>query len=349
MKRKCIWAVALLQVALLLVVAVKREWILHQGTTVYLRTAPVDPRDIFRGDYVALKYDITQLTTPLIQQFKKNHPTIGEALVDNKEHHIVYLSLKLDAKNIASIDKLSLIKPNEQPFIKAYMGKGIGNSWRGRDQIKMGIEKYFVEQGKGLDLEEKRGKRDDWQRPMEVEVALGSDGTAAIKSYRWSDVAIRLKTITAADTPRRNSLDDENRRRSPIIKVGLLNLSDQPMAIAVNEQHCEFALLRNGNRGNQPGQENLSMANRDCQAFMQGEYQQLVLQPQEKYELEIDFAKTPWLIQDQEKTLQIGDFQDNWRGYRLALQVPKQVKTSPTVLWNSPLKTSRFFANGRID
>lgn len=349
MKRQFIWAVALLQVVLLLVVAVKREWILGQGETVYLRTAPVDPRDIFRGDYVALDYDIAQIPTSVIDQFNKAHPIISKALLENKEHRIVYLSLKVDAKNIASIHGISMLKPNDQPFIKAYMGKGIGNAGRNRSLIKMGIEKYFVEQGAGLVLEEKRGKRDDWQRPMEVEVALGDDGTAVIKSYRWSDLAIRLNTVTGVERLRNNVPEDENRRRSPIIKVGLLNLSDKPMSIAVNEQHCEFELLMNGGRGRQSGQNKLSMANRDCQAFMQGDYQQVILQPQKQYEVEIDFAEAQWLIQHQGDALQIGSLQDNWRGYRLELQVPKQLNTSSTTLWNSPIKTARFFANGRID
>ena len=57
MKRWILIVVAI-QFLALLSVAVKREWIHSYGETVFLRTAPVDPRDLFRGDYVQLQYDI---------------------------------------------------------------------------------------------------------------------------------------------------------------------------------------------------------------------------------------------------------------------------------------------------
>ena len=38
-----------------------RVSLLRSGDVVTLRTAPVDPRDIFRGDYVILNYDISRL------------------------------------------------------------------------------------------------------------------------------------------------------------------------------------------------------------------------------------------------------------------------------------------------
>ena len=38
-----------------------RVALLRSDNVVTLRTAPVDPRDIFRGDYVILTYDIAQL------------------------------------------------------------------------------------------------------------------------------------------------------------------------------------------------------------------------------------------------------------------------------------------------
>ena len=49
--------VALLSVALLALVQ-QRASILKSGTEVRLRTVPVDPRDLFRGDYVVFSYEI---------------------------------------------------------------------------------------------------------------------------------------------------------------------------------------------------------------------------------------------------------------------------------------------------
>jgi len=51
----------LLQVALLLGVIAYRQYWVATGEKILLRTAPIDPRDIFRGDYVQLRYDISTL------------------------------------------------------------------------------------------------------------------------------------------------------------------------------------------------------------------------------------------------------------------------------------------------
>ncbi len=51
----------LLQVALLAGIIAYRQYWVATGERILLRTAPVDPRDIFRGDYVNLRYDISTL------------------------------------------------------------------------------------------------------------------------------------------------------------------------------------------------------------------------------------------------------------------------------------------------
>jgi len=51
----------LLQVALLVGIIAYRQYWVATGERILLRTAPVDPRDIFRGDYVSLRYDISTL------------------------------------------------------------------------------------------------------------------------------------------------------------------------------------------------------------------------------------------------------------------------------------------------
>ncbi len=50
--------VVLLQVAVVLSLVVRYEWRLWHGAPIVLETVPVDPRDLFRGDYVDLDYTI---------------------------------------------------------------------------------------------------------------------------------------------------------------------------------------------------------------------------------------------------------------------------------------------------
>ncbi len=51
----------LLQVALLVGIIAYRQYWVATGEKILLRTAPVDPRDLFRGDYVSLRYEISEL------------------------------------------------------------------------------------------------------------------------------------------------------------------------------------------------------------------------------------------------------------------------------------------------
>lgn len=51
----------LVQCTLLVLMVADRMQILREGTEVILQTQPVDPRDLLRGDYVVLRYDISQL------------------------------------------------------------------------------------------------------------------------------------------------------------------------------------------------------------------------------------------------------------------------------------------------
>ncbi len=53
--------VVLLQVLLLVGMIGYREHWISTGERILLRTVPLDPRDIFRGDYVSLSYDISNL------------------------------------------------------------------------------------------------------------------------------------------------------------------------------------------------------------------------------------------------------------------------------------------------
>ena len=52
---------ALLQTAVLGFMVESRASILRSGTDVRLKTLPVDPRDLLRGDYVILSYGISSI------------------------------------------------------------------------------------------------------------------------------------------------------------------------------------------------------------------------------------------------------------------------------------------------
>ena len=49
-------------------------WPLWTGTPIYLKVRPVDPRDLFRGDYVTLGYDVTTLRLNVPAEFRPPTP-----------------------------------------------------------------------------------------------------------------------------------------------------------------------------------------------------------------------------------------------------------------------------------
>ena len=57
---------ALLQTGALAVMVVERWWLIKSGREITLPIVPVDPRDLFRGEYVELGYDIGQVPARLL-------------------------------------------------------------------------------------------------------------------------------------------------------------------------------------------------------------------------------------------------------------------------------------------
>ena len=348
LKRKhWIILVLALQVAALGFIAAKREWIMNRGETVYLRTAPVDPRDLFRGDYVQLEYEISQPERSLIP-----------ADLPGKTYQPVYLLLQLDHRGVADLAGISSEKPAGL-FIRGQ----IDRTWRRRGNnslVKLGIEKYFVEQGRGLALEEQRGRGEGWQTPMEMQVALGSDGTAVIKGYRWSDMGVRLEVLEAGQNPAvapppqgdNNATAAPVVRRSPKLRISLRNQSNHAMRIVDSAEHCAFDLVENRYDPELDGQSYLPVATprRSCDDSTQ--WREHVLQPQEPYSFEIDMADPLWRIVLNDQEAAIGEHSSNWNGYRWIYRLPAAISArharQPDV-WLSPVRTARFTAGGRID
>ena len=59
--RRALLLVAALWLAILGGMVAINEHTLRTGREIVLKTVPVDPRDLFRGDYVTLRYDISRL------------------------------------------------------------------------------------------------------------------------------------------------------------------------------------------------------------------------------------------------------------------------------------------------
>ncbi len=135
--------------------ALYKQYPLSTGEEVLLRTEPVDPRDLFRGDYVILNYEISSLDKNLI---KGSNVSRGDD---------VYVTLeKEDGYGVPTGIH------TENPEGLAIKGKVRDGNSR-RVQIEYGIEDYFVPEGKGGQIEELRGR-------LDVRIKVDRFGNAAI-------------------------------------------------------------------------------------------------------------------------------------------------------------------------
>jgi uncharacterized membrane-anchored protein len=209
MRRKLILICIVAQVLVLGVMAAERELILNTGDRVYLRTAPIDPRDPFRGDFVRLSYEISRVSRDQLKG------TLDED--EKQKGDPVYAVLEEGAEGLYNLDYLT----DEAPADGIYLRGRVRHGWRpARSRnavaVKYGIEKFFVEQGTGKDIERRRGTRSGLQVPMEVEIAVGSDGTAVIRDFRWSRLGMSLKMLRVH---RRNRAVESQARDQPAERI----------------------------------------------------------------------------------------------------------------------------------
>ena len=162
--------VAGLQTLILGYIIQSRASILASGTEVLLKTAPVDPRDFLRGDYVVLNYDISSVPVSTV--------TCGIPAEAGEQTLWVRLKRQPDgfwgivessfAKLPAASDTVVL---RSLPFYS--YGPGSGETIR----VEYGIERYYVPEGEGKPLEEARN-----EGVVSIAASVSSSGAAQIRS-----------------------------------------------------------------------------------------------------------------------------------------------------------------------
>lgn len=130
-------------------------WPLWFGTPVILKTAPVDPRSLFRGNYVRLNYDISTFNKNFT---KENFKRSEVAYVTLKEKDGVFIATGLHRE-----------KPKSAVSIRGRVAQ-VGSSYR----MKYGIEAYFMPKEKALKAER------SLRQGADAEVYLLDNGKAAI-------------------------------------------------------------------------------------------------------------------------------------------------------------------------
>jgi uncharacterized membrane-anchored protein len=147
-----------LQLVILLGMTTLRAYALARGDVYFVRVQPVDPRDLFRGDYVILGYAFSRLPTELWgnPQAKDGGIICVELVPEGDGRHW-------------RAGRFSFVPPGDGPYLR---GKIVGSSL-----IEYGIESFFVQEGKGRRYEQaaRTGQ-------LTAEIAVSPDGQAVLRN-----------------------------------------------------------------------------------------------------------------------------------------------------------------------
>lgn len=164
--------VAGLQTAALCYIVFDRVMLLKQGREIVAEVIPVDPRDIFRGDYVTFGYAFAGSADHPVPETTRT----GDAL---------FVTLKPngpEAWEIAAIsDAYPASVPAEQVVLKGrvlWLTPKTETS-PAMARFRFGIESYFVPEGKGRDLEQEVR-----EHKIAAVLAVGAKGDVAIKGLK---------------------------------------------------------------------------------------------------------------------------------------------------------------------
>jgi len=109
MRKPFIILAVILQLIVLAYMAGEREYILRIGKVIHLRTAPLDPRDLFRGDYVRLNYEISRIPANMIKG--------ADRAAEIKKGTKIYVTLKEGPNGLYEPVNADLQKPQEGLYL----------------------------------------------------------------------------------------------------------------------------------------------------------------------------------------------------------------------------------------
>lgn len=162
--------VAGLQTLILGYIIQSRASILASGTEILLKTAPVDPRDFLRGDYVVLNYDISSIPVS----------TVTGGIPAEAGEQTLWVRLKRQPDGFWGIVESSfreLPAASDTVVLRSLPFYSYGPNDGETIRVEYGIERYYVPEGEGKPLEEARN-----EGVVSIAASVSSSGAAQIRS-----------------------------------------------------------------------------------------------------------------------------------------------------------------------
>lgn len=161
-RRRWVQWLVLAQVLFVLGVAAAGYATAALGRTITLRTRPVDPRDLLYGDYVNLRYQVSELPGRLWR---------GATLPRRHQPAYVLLEPQPDGtyEAVAAFPEKPAATGNQ-----AVLRGSVQDVWRRGLRLRYGLERYYVPEGQSRQLERRQSLR--------VQVSVAPWGQARITS-----------------------------------------------------------------------------------------------------------------------------------------------------------------------
>ncbi len=173
------YALIALQVLTLSYLVWDKETLLNSGREIVLEVEPVDPRSLFRGDYVILSYkDLSRIKQPVLEvpapgDLRGGWPVSGAPIC-------VLLKQQADKTWSPTTAQQRCPETESGPDAHATLTGTIRHVSRRQSEIiasvVYGLERYFVPEGEGKKLEDKIRIQ-----KLLVRVAVDKNGRAIIK------------------------------------------------------------------------------------------------------------------------------------------------------------------------
>jgi len=169
--------VALAQIGFLASMIAGRASILRNGTEVTLAVEPVDPRDLLRGDYVTISYNISSLPGSIL----------GLSEAEEGAPYTVTVRLRRGTDGIWQAVAAQYGEAIATPAADGEVDiRGTTQTAPGDNlaniRVQYGIERFYVPEGEGRPIEEGVRERDYTMR-----VAVSGGGAAQIKALYEND------------------------------------------------------------------------------------------------------------------------------------------------------------------
>ncbi len=131
----------------------RKQWTLETGVPVLLETQPIDPRSLFRGDYVRLNYTVSDLDLNVLSGDDEflQHDDVYVVLEKAERYWeataVYHQRPESASQEVVLLGKIKYVQTSRwnQEKKKSEPAKRIN--------VRYGIENYFVPEGEGLELE----------------------------------------------------------------------------------------------------------------------------------------------------------------------------------------------------